>query len=332
MPKLPSSQLVSAVLDAIRESGCSGQLASPAGSNPRRIVVVGPTGGFNLSVYIWTLTPGGRVKLPNEFRIQITGVQSPLEISEDGPTVMVGYDPASRLFAGFDLVRHRVFTPGSSSVQIDVTELRGAETDGLIFQRKTNDEIAVGIRSDMFIAYCLNAEPLHRFGAEADVLRLLRQVSQLQVPTPQDVAVLATPRQRVVQEVNRLTRLASFRQQVLFAYGSRCAVTRIQLRLVDAAHILPVGAVGSADHVSNGIALSPTYHRAFDAGLIYLDEERRMRINDGQLQLLHQMNLDGGIDLFRRPLGRQIFLPPDPSQRPSAEFIRRGNRFRQITH
>jgi putative restriction endonuclease len=182
----------------------------------------------------------------------------------------------------------------------------------------------------MFMAYCLNAALLHRYGREANVLKLLKQASQLQQPAPQEVEVLSTQRQRVVQEVSRLTRLASFRQQVLFAYGNRCAVTRVQLRLVDAAHILPVGADGSADHVRNGVALSPTYHRAFDAGLIYLDEHHSMHLNEGQLHVLDHLNLTGGVDAFRAPLG-QIFLPPDPNQRPSQDFIRRANRFRQIT-
>jgi putative restriction endonuclease len=200
----------------------------------------------------------------------------------------------------------------------------------LSFHRKSNEEIAVGIRPDMFMAYCLNASLLHRYGREAGVLRLLNQATRLQQPAPEEVEALTTKRQRVVQEVSRLTRLASFRQQVLFAYGNRCAVTRVQLRLVDAAHILPVGAEGSADHVRNGIALSPTYHRAFDAGLIYLDERHDMRVNEGQLQVLEQMNLAGGSDAFRAPLG-QIFPPPDPNQRPSQDFIRRANRFRQIT-
>jgi putative restriction endonuclease len=260
----------------------------------------------------------------------MTGVKSPLEPSADGPTVLMGYEPQSRLFAGFDLARHRIFTPGSSSVQINIGELHRAETDGLTFHRKSNDEIAVGVRPDMFVPYCLNAELLHRFGGDADFLRLLRRVPSPQPPAPQDLDVLPTPRRRVVQEVNRLTRLAGFRQQVLFAYGNRCAVTRVQLRLVDAAHILPVGADGSADHVTNGIALSPTYHRAFDAGLIYLDDAHQMRLNDGQIQLLREMNLAGGVDRFRAPLGRQIFLPPDPNQRPSRDFILRGNRFRRI--
>lgn len=132
-----------------------------------------------------------------------------------------------------------------------------------------------------------------------------------------------------METVSRLSRLTCFRRQVLFAYGSRCAVTRIQLRLVDAAHILPVGAPGSSDHVRNGLALSPTYHRAYDNGLIYLDTEYRMHLNEARLGELAALSLDGGQDAFRAPLGL-IFLPPDNAQWPAAEFIRKANKFRQI--
>ena len=136
-------------------------------------------------------------------------------------------------------------------------------------------------------------------------------------------------RQRVVVEISRLSRDARFKQRVLFAYGNRCAVTRVQLRLVDAAHILPVGAPGSSDAVTNGLSLSPTYHRAYDSGLIYLDESCRMRLNEARLQVLQTLNLALGIEWFREPLG-EIFLPPDPKQRPSPDLIRKANEFRQI--
>ena len=101
------------------------------------------------------------------------------------------------------------------------------------------------------------------------------------------------------------------------------------MRLVEAAHILPVGAPGSVDFVRNGIALSPTYHRAFDAGLIYLDESAAMRLNEGRLAALRAIDLVSGLEAFRAPLGR-IFVPPDPAQRPAPELIRRANRFRRI--
>jgi putative restriction endonuclease len=329
MPAIPPEQLVSAITNGIAESGYAGQLVSPLRRHPRRFIITGPNAPLAVSVYAWTLTFGGRQNLQNEYRIQMTSVTSPLQLGTDGPTVLIGYEPQLNLFAGFDLERHRTFTTGSPSVQIDRQELRRAETEGLSFHRKSNDEIAVGIRPDMFMAYAMNAQMLHRYGREANVFRLLNQAVHEPPPQPQ-LETLSTERQRIIGTVSRLSRAADFRQRVLFAYGNRCAVTRVQLRLVDAAHILPVGAPGSADHVRNGIALSPTYHRAFDAGLIYLNEQHRMLLNDGQLRVLERMNLAGGVESFRLPLGQQIFLPPDPQQRPTADFIRRANRFRQI--
>lgn len=329
VPAIPPEDLIRAITNAIAESGHAGQIVSPIRQHPRRFVVTGPSAPLALTVYAWTLTFGGRPALRNEYRIQMTSVDSPLQMGTDGPTVLIGYDPDLNLFAGFDLQRHRRFTTGSPSIQIDRERLRQAETKGLSFHRKSNDEIAVGIRPDMFMAYAMNAEVLHRYGRDSNVLRLLN-LAVREMPPPQQLEALSTERQRVITEVSRLSRAADFRQRVLFAYGNRCAVTRVQLRLVDAAHILPVGAPGSADHISNGIALLPTYHRAFDAGLIYLDEEYRMRLNNGQLQILERLNLNGGVELFRTPLEQQIFLPPDPQQRPRLEFIRRANRFRRI--
>jgi len=329
VPAIPPEDLIRAVTNAITESGYAGQIVSPIRSQPRRFIITGPNAPLAITVYAWTLTFGGRPNLRNEYRIQMTSVNSPLQMGTDGPTVLIGYEPELNLFGGFDLQRHRTFTTGSPSVQIDRERLRRAETEGLSFHRKSNDEIAVGIRPDMFMAYAMNADVLHRYGRDANVLRLLNQAVR-EPPPPQQLETLSTERRRVITEVSRLSRAADFRQRVLFAYGNRCAVTRVQLRLVDAAHILPVGAPGSADHVTNGIALSPTYHRAFDAGLIYLDDQYRMGLNNGQLQALERLNLHGGVEAFRAPLGQQIFLPPDPQQRPRVEFIRRANRFRQI--
>ena len=105
-------------------------------------------------------------------------------------------------------------------------------------------------------------------------------------------------------------------------------LTRVQLRLVDAAHILPVGAPGSIDDVVNGLALSPTYHRAYDLGLIYLDAEYRMRVNKSEVSRIENLGLAGGLQYFSDPLGK-IFLPPDKRQWPSVNFINKANRFRE---
>jgi putative restriction endonuclease len=329
MPAISSAEIVRAITDGISASGEVGQIVSAPNRQPRRFIITLHNSSLPLTVYAWTLTFGGRKSLPNEYRIQMTGVASPLHMATDGPTVLVGYEPEMNLFAGFDVERHRRFTAGSPSVQIDKTELRRAETDGLSFHRKSNDEIAVGIRPDMFLAYAANAQVLHRLGRDANIFGLLSKAVRGQ-PPPEELIDLSPERQRIVREVSRLSRAADFRQRVLFAYGHRCAVSRVQLKLVDAAHILPVGAPGSSDHVRNGIALSPTYHRAFDAGLIYLDGQCRMLFNDDNLRALRRLGLEGGADTFRAGLGEQIFLPPDPLQRPKPEFIRRANKFRDI--
>jgi putative restriction endonuclease len=328
MPAIPPEDLVEAIVGALAESGAAPQIVSSTRRQPRRFILATKDLPLAITIYAWTLTPGGRPALQNEYRIQMTSVTSPLQLGKDGPTILIGYDSDRNLFAGFDLERHRVFTTGSPSVQIDIQELRKAEATGLSFHRKANDEIAIGIRPDMLLAYAMNAASLHRYGKDANVLRLLNR-SLHETPPAAEVGELSTERRRIISEVSRLSRDAGFRQRVLFAYGHRCAVTRMQLRLVEAAHILPVGAEGSADHVTNGIALSSTYHRAYDAGLIYLDEDLRMQINPGRLHILERLNLAGGVETFRNHLG-SIFLPPDPRQRPSPEFIRKANHLRRI--
>ena len=106
--------------------------------------------------------------------------------------------------------------------------------------------------------------------------------------------------------------------------------TRAQMRLVEAAHILPVPAEGSSDHVSNGISLAPTLHRAYDNCLIFLDTDLVMRLNEERAQQLVTDNLDAGLDTLRASLGNPIHLPVDVAQRPNPAFIERANAYRRI--
>jgi putative restriction endonuclease len=224
--------------------------------------------------------------------------------------------------------RHSSFTSGSPSVQIDIRTLEDSLQDGMAFDRKNNKEIAIGFRPDQFMSYAHNAPLLHKFGRQVETYELLRKASQVQDIPESEMAPLAPERKRIVQEISKLSRQANFRQQVLRAYGYRCAISKMQLRLVDAAHILPVGAPGSLDHVKNGIALAPTYHRAFDNGLIFLDEKYTVHINSEKESALIELNLDGGLSGFKSSLGR-VLLPPDRQQWPGVNFIREANDYRR---
>jgi putative restriction endonuclease len=330
MPATQPSELVSAVINALQDCGMSGVLVSGIRQHPRKFAVTEPDGTETLAwIYIWTLTTGGRPALEHEFRIQMTTVTSPLALNPFGPTLLLGYEPNRKMFAGFDLGVHRTFTSGSPSVQIDIRVIDEALQDGLAFDRKGNNEIAVAVRPDQFGTYLHNASELHRYGKEAATLGLLKRATARDEITEEEITNLTGERKRIVSVVSRLSRLANFRQQVLNAYGNRCAVSKVQLRLVEAAHILPVGAPGSSDDVRNGIALAPTYHRAYDNGLIYLDESFVMRINPDKASVLTTFGLDAGLPAFTASLGK-IYLPQDKKQWPNLSVIRKANRFRQI--
>ena len=235
----------------------------------------------------------------------------------------------NRVSDGLDFDDHSVFTAGSPSVQIDMRTVRKAVEDGLAFDRKGNAETAVPVRPDQFMGYVYNAGEIHRYGRNPKMARLFSKASSREEIDTREIRGLAEPRKRIVETVSRLSRAGCFREQVLRAYKHMCAVTGMQLRLVDAAHILPVGAPGSPDDVRNGIALSPTYHRAFDQGLIFVDDSLTMKISPGKEEALLQRRLDGGLAGSRAPLGR-LMLPPDRRQWPDVQLIRKANRYRGI--
>jgi putative restriction endonuclease len=332
MPQLSTPLLLKSINDALAESDASAVLISSSLKNPRRFVVQAGQNMFELWVYAWTLTHGGGAARPkDEYRIQITGIKPPFELNPSGPTILIGYEPNLQCFAGFDLEKHRSFSTRSPSIQIPITTLHSALQDGFSFVTKGNEEIAIGFRPDQFLAYALNSQLLHAQGADAAAVDLLAKAAALEEITPDDMEQIPTDRQRVVQTVSRLSRDSSFRRKVIAAYDQRCAVTRMQLRLIDAAHILPVGVEGSNDEVANGLCLTPTYHRAYDRGLIYLDEDLVMRINPQKEQELILVGLAGGLDDFKAYLNKIIHLPYDKNQRPSVDLIRAANRFREIS-
>ena len=230
MPAVSPSALVGAIMDGFQRSGAAAFfLSEKLQTHPRRFAVEYLGNSFSVWMYIWTLTPGGRDTLPDEFRIQMTSVESSLASNPAGYTVLMGYHPDLHLFAGFDLAKHRIFTPGSSSVQININALHQALQTGLSFHTKTNDEITVGVRPDQLVNYVISAALLHKYGPEAEVKALLTKATDPAQQIDSSIDHLSAERQRIVTEVSRYSRNATFRKAVLNAYDNRCAVTRAQM-------------------------------------------------------------------------------------------------------
>lgn len=326
MPAVSPDQIVSAIQRAFEASGASSVLVSQKRAHPRCFIVKSDRITLTVWIYIWTLTHGGGARSRDEYRIQMTSVGPPLHRNPDGPTLLLGYEPNLECFAGFDLEMHRVFSTKSPSIQVDINGLRASINSGFAFVLKGNNEITVCFRPDNILAYCLAYKVLHEYGADADVSKILVNVGGVERFSETDLAAVPEERRRVVTQVARLARDADFRRKVIVAYDRKCCVSGLQLNLIDAAHILPVGAEGSTDEVANGLCLSPTYHRAFDRGLIYLNEDRCMLINRKRRSELIKLALAGGLEEFERCLGREILLPPDSQQWPGRSFISAANR------
>ena len=73
-----------------------------------------------MTLVIRNLTHGGYPRNPNELRIQVTGVDH-FRIEEGAKTLLLGWEEAEQMFAGFDVSKHLISMVGRSpSLQVKI--------------------------------------------------------------------------------------------------------------------------------------------------------------------------------------------------------------------
>jgi putative restriction endonuclease len=111
----------------------------------------------------------------------------------------------------------------------------------------------------------------------------LRALSQQMLEEP---AAVYQTHLNLTDEVETIVRSGVFKRTVLEAYSYTCAISGLQListgtsavaPLLDACHIVP-WALTHDDTIGNGLALTPTLHRAFDRHLLRIDQDYRVRV------------------------------------------------------
>jgi len=128
----------------------------------------------------------------------------------------------------------------------------------------------------------------------------------------------ADERRYALRQVKQRLHQASFRERVVAAYDRRCALSGLpEVRLVDAAHIIPDGDedLGQPD-IRNGICMSKLHHAAYDADLIGIDADHRIHVSGRLLDLHDGPMLELGIKTLQ---GQVIRLPRDGELRPDRE-------------
>lgn len=324
MARLSKSELLERFLQAVYTSGWQ-SLVQPPRQHPYAVNVWSGEDAYTVRLYIWNVTPGGpaTVRPRGEYRIQITGVHSPLLVASGVQTLLLGWEEESETFTAFDIERHRTF--GSSpSIQVNLTTLQRAVENGYAFQRRGNEETIVAFTPDQISNYISRQSQLHSIGRNQFEETALSGILQEEPRNVEGFDQVPPERQSVLTAVSRWARERTFRDRVLRAYGHQCSVCRLQLQLVQAAHIVPVNVPDSNDLTSNGLALCPSDHVAYDRGLLGVSPNYRIAVNSTKLEDLRMQNLNGGEDSFLSKIGNTIVIPAQESERPDPHYLRLG--------
>ena len=134
-----------------------------------------------------------------------------------------------------------------------------------------------------------------------------------------DVADAEGRRRYVTRQVQTRLHQEAFRQRVIAAYQSHCAVCRLRHEeLLEAAHILPDNHPKGLPVVPNGLALCKLHHGAFDANIIGIRPDYRIQVRVDILQEVDGPMLKHGLQGFH---GSLIRLPRREAQRPNPSFL-----------
>jgi len=114
-------------------------------------------------------------------------------------------------------------------------------------------------------------------------------------------------------------RCGIFKREIPKIYNYTCAISRMHVatssnaQLVDACHIVPFS-VSKNDTITNGISLCPNMHRAFDRGLIAIDENYKVKVSPSIVETDSPFSL-------KQFEGVEISLPKNVSHFPLVEHF-----------
>lgn len=131
---------------------------------------------------------------------------------------------------------------------------------------------------------------------------------------PDDTEEILDPedaRVRMMKQIVMRQGQGGFRDDLLAAYGSRCAVSGCDVAAVlEAAHIRPYNGP-KTNQVTNGILLRSDLHTLFDQHLLTIDDDYRIVLDPTVAR-----------GPYRRWQGQQLRLPTSKSVRPSRALLK----------
>lgn len=322
-------------------------------SNPRVILAYRPDEPkTEYRIAVWPMQPGSGPLRESIRRFQIEPPFDPRIKEYSTQTLLLGYEPEMQMFVGFDPRRHLRYGSDELTymyeanaslkqdfVEVKKTVLEEASKIGFWVEKAKNGELVVAIWPEMLPLYGKYARDIFKYASDEKTLRVLQDALRARgLPVPA-AGQLKPGEGEFVLRLNKEYVSADFQVRVKRAYNFTCALSGMQLWLLDAAHILPAKHRESTNEVSNGIVLQPTLHRAMDTRVIYpkyLGPGRyEFRLNRDKACELVQPKKGGidGLKLIEKFLDKRIpatRLPTEPDDQPSSVMIKEANRDREI--
>lgn len=299
---------------------------------PARLRVSTGSGTTECILFLWTVTRGGgksESRPKNERRIQATKI-SGIPLEPGVRTLFGGWSDEFGVYAFWDPRRHTSFSEhASNSLQVTSETLETAHSVGIAtYLRPTTqgEEVVVAVSPDSLLWYVENGLPIHNAGQDAQGVVLLATATPADerefIDEPVDIR--QTSRRYDLVETMRAYRDARFRPEVLRAYSYQCAVCGCALKLVDAAHVIPVSHPKSTDDITNGLALCRLHHGAYDNALLGIRSDYGIIVNSKAERRLHELHLDMGMGRFRAELPKTIRVPSSLEVRPDPAKLKTG--------
>jgi putative restriction endonuclease len=154
------------------------------------------------------------------------------------------------------------------------------------------------------------------FEVAVDNLERARLLDEGQMPLAEGAE---TRREYITSTARVRLHQRSFRERVIEAYRSQCALCRLRHReLLDAAHIVPDVEQAGTPLVNNGISLCKLHHAAFDRFMIGITPDYEIQIRE---DILHEDDGPMLVHGLQELHGGRIYVPSRRSDRPSRESL-----------
>ena len=126
-------------------------------------------------------------------------------------------------------------------------------------------------------------------------------------------------RKYTTQLARKRVHQALFRERVLTAYASKCAICQLRHRaLLDATHILADTHPRGVPTVPNGLSLCKIHHSAFDANIVGIRPDYVLEVREDVLEAVDGPMLKHGLQAVH---GGQLHVPRRVEQRPDRELL-----------